>query len=72
MKLSNETYDILKMLTIRILPAVLTFVGVVMTALQMPYRDVVMTIGTAFITCLGTCLGISSDNYYADAEEEDM
>ena len=68
MKLSNKTYDFLKNLVIRVLPAILTFAGVVMTTLNFEYTEIVLTIGTAFITMLGTILGISTNRYYIDLE----
>lgn len=63
MKMSNKTYDILKWIDIVVLPALLTFYGVIGTTLNIPYTEAVTIIGTAFITCLGTCLGISNINY---------
>jgi Na+/H+ antiporter NhaA len=63
MKLSNETYDNLKKCVMYILPALVTFAGVVMNTLEFQYTDKVLTIASAFITFLGTCLGISNYNY---------
>ena len=62
--MSNKVYDTLKWITQIVLPAILTFFGVVGVTLGLPYTESVITIGTAGITCLGTCLGISSHNYY--------
>lgn len=63
MTFSNKTYDILKWLVITVLPALLAFFGVVGTTLNLPYTEIVMTIGSAFITCLGAIVGVSSKNY---------
>ena len=62
--MSNKVYDILKRVTQIILPAILSLYGVIGATLGIPYTQEVMTIGAAVITCLGTCLGISSHNYY--------
>ena len=63
MKMSNKTYDILKYFDLIFLPALLTFYGIIGKTLSLPYTQEVLTIGTAFVTFLGTCLGISSYNY---------
>lgn len=74
MKLSNKLYDRLKYLTLRVLPAILTFVGIVLTQLKYANTEVVLIIGTGFITMLGQILGISNDKYnkteLIDQEEE--
>lgn len=62
--MSNKVYDILKRVTQIILPALLSLYGVIGSTLGIPHTQDVMTIGAAVITCLGTCLGISSHNYY--------
>lgn len=61
--MSNQTYDILKRIAQVVLPALITFYGVVGSTLSIPYTQEVMTIATAFDACLGTILGISSANY---------
>ena len=66
--MSNKTYDFLKLLVMRILPAILTFVGIVLTSFNYEYTEIVLTIGTAFITMLGTILGISTNKYYIELE----
>ena len=63
MKFSNKTYDILKWVVGTVLPAVLTFYGVVGDTFGIPFTIQVLTVGAAFIFCLGTCLGISNINY---------
>lgn len=61
--MSNKVYDILKYCTLIIFPALITFAGVIMNSLNYVHTDIVLTISTAFVTCLGTCLGISNYNY---------
>lgn len=63
MIMNNKIYDVLKWITQVVLPAILTFYGVVGATLQLPHTDVIMTIGSAFIVMLGTILGISNANY---------
>ena len=61
--MSNKVYDVLKWVVMIVLPAVLTFFGVLGATLDWSFTDTVITIGTAFITMLGTILGISNINY---------
>jgi Na+/H+ antiporter NhaA len=70
MKLKNETYDVLKWVAQVALPAVLTFIGVVMTTLDIPHVEAVLTIGAAADTLLGALLGVSTANYIKEQEEE--
>ena len=67
LKMKNETYDFLKFLDMRVLPALLAFYGVIGATLNIPYTQEVVTIGAAAIACLGNILGISNDNYKKDA-----
>ena len=70
MKLSNNIYNILKWITLVVLPAIITFAGVVMNTLNFEYTNVVLTIATAFVTMLGSILGLSSYNYNKGKEEK--
>ena len=63
MKMSNKVYDTLKFIDMRVAPALLTFYGIIGATLNIPYTQAVLTIGAGAITCLGTILGISNDNY---------
>lgn len=63
MKFSNKTYDILKWVVGTVLPAIMTFYGVIGETFDIPYTAQVLIVGAAFITFLGTCLGISNINY---------
>ena len=63
MTLSSKTYDRMKWFTLIFLPALVTFTGVVMNALDFTYTDVTLTILVAFQTFLGSILGISNYNY---------
>lgn len=67
--MSNKTYDILKWVALVVLPALITFYGVVGTTLHIPYTQETITIASAFDTFLGTILGISSVNYNKKEEK---
>lgn len=67
--MSNKTYDVLKRIVQIALPAILTCFGVIGTTLGLSYTEDAITIGTAITTCLGTCLEISSHNYYKKEEK---
>lgn len=60
---NSKVYDVLKFITLRVLPALLTFAGIVLTQTQYSHTEMVMIIGAGFITMLGQILGISSDKY---------
>lgn len=63
MKLSNQTYDILKWLTVIVLPALATLYTVLGNTWGLPYVDQIPATITALSTFLGACLMISSANY---------
>lgn len=69
MKMNNKVYDVLKWITLIVFPAILGFYGLIGGELNIPYTEEVLTIGNGFITCLGTCLGISTMNYNKTKEE---
>ena len=68
MKMKNKTYDVLKYFDMRVLPALLTFYGIIGTTLHIPHTQEILTIGAGFVACLGNILGISSNNYYKGDE----
>lgn len=61
--MSNKVYDILKWTSLVFLPALITFMGVVMNVTEFQYTDTVLTIAVAFNTFLGTILGLSNISY---------
>ena len=63
MKMSNKVYDILKWITLVFLPALTTFVGVILNCFHVEGTEVILTIMVGFTTFLGSILGISSLNY---------
>jgi len=63
MKMSNKTYDALKWIAMVFLPALTTFVGVILNSFNVPGTETILTIMIALDTFLGSLLGISSINY---------
>lgn len=61
--MSNKLYDTLKWIAIIFLPAISTFLGTVLTSLNVANTEVILIIINAFATFLGTLLGISNINY---------
>lgn len=63
MKMSNKVYDILKWIVMVFLPALTTFVGVILNSFNVQGTETILTIMIALDTFLGSLLGISSINY---------
>lgn len=66
--MSNKLYDVLKWIAIVFLPALTTFVGVVLNSLDVGNSEVILTIMTGLATFLGAILGISNYNYQKESE----
>ena len=66
MKLSNETYDILKKIALYILPALATLWLTLGKIWGLPYTTEIGATITAIDVFIGACLGISSKNYYEE------
>ena len=62
--MSNKLYDKLKWVAIVFLPSFITFLGVVLTTLNINCTETILIIANAFATFLGAILGISNINYY--------
>ncbi len=63
MKMSNSLYDILKWLTVVVLPALATFYALLANTWNLPFAEQIPTTITGLSTLLGACLMISSSNY---------
>ena len=63
MKISNETYDILKWIAMYLLPAVGTLYFALAGIWGIPYGEQVVGTITAIDTILGVLLGLSSASY---------
>lgn len=66
--MSNRTYDIIKLIALIILPAITTFVGVTLEALDVECSGIVITIMTAFDVMLGTIIEKVSAAYNKNKE----
>lgn len=67
--MSNKTYDIIKIIALIILPALTTFVGVTLEALDVSCTGVVVTIMTAFDAMVGGIIEKLSAMYKKKIEE---
>ena len=70
MKLSNKTYDILKTILTKVVPALIFLIGTLGEIYH--FEDIANTINLtigAIATAVGMALGISSKNYYKDKEK---
>lgn len=61
--MSNKTYDIIKIIALVVLPAVTTFVGITLEALNVECTGVVVTIMTAFGAMVGGIIEKLSSMY---------
>lgn len=69
MKLPNEIYDILKWVTMIVIPAMATaYVGLA-AVWGWPYADEIAKTAAVICTLLGALLGISTAQYNKSAEE---
>lgn len=64
LKMSNETYDILKFIAQILLPAIGTLYFALATIWGFPYGEQIVGTVTAVDAFLGTCLGISTKEYW--------
>lgn len=64
MKMSNETYDLLKKIALYFLPALATLWLTIGKIWGIPYTTEIGATLTAIDVFIGACLGISSKNYY--------
>lgn len=68
---NNKVYDVLKWCCIIVIPAMITFFGVVGDTLNWSFTQPVLIISGAFNTMLGTILGIGNIKYKSMVENED-
>lgn len=72
MKIKDSTYNFLKYFVQVFMPALTTFVGVVLTVVGCPYTESVLTIMTALTAFLGSILMVSSNKYWKEVSHEDI
>ena len=70
MKLSDQTYDVLKWLAIYFIPGLTTFVGVVGIAVNWGYTAIATTIIGALGSFIATCIGMSVSEYEKSKKEQ--
>lgn len=70
MSMSNKTYDILKWITMYLLPAAGTLYFALAGIWGLPYGEQVVGTITAIDTFLGVILGISTSQYNKTADKE--
>lgn len=68
MILPDKVYNILKWVSLVLLPALTTLVGVILKCFNVECTDIVLTIMTAITTFMGTILGVSNINYKKNTE----
>lgn len=61
--MSSKVYDFLRWFSAIFLPALTTFVGVVLTALHVPCADTVITIMAGFTTFMNAIVGVNKAVY---------
>ena len=61
--MSSNVYDFLRWFSAIFLPALTTFVGVVLTALNVPCADTVITIMAGFTTFMNAIVGVNKVAY---------
>ena len=67
--LTNKQYDILKWIVSIFIPALVTFLGTVMTSLGWAHTELFLKIAVAFQLFLGTIFKLSDVNYEKNKEE---
>jgi len=72
-KLKNEIYDVLKWIALICIPALVTFLSVVLGVLNVDPRtvNVITTIMSALGTLIGTLIGVSTSAYNKQKGEQD-
>lgn len=63
MKIPDKLYDILKWITLIVIPALTTLYAVLDNVFMWGYAEVVTTISAAVCTCIGAIIGISTAQY---------
>lgn len=71
MKLSNDTYDVLKWVAQVLIPSLGTLIFAIANIWGLPYGEQIVGTLTAVDAFLGVCLGISSDNYHKSIGDSD-
>ena len=72
MKLKDSIYDVLKWIALICIPAVVTFLSVVLGVLEINPKtiNVIVTIISAIGTLIGTLIGVSTAAYNKEKKDE--
>ena len=72
MKLKNSIYDVLKWVALICIPAVVTFLSVVLGVLEIDPKtiNIIVTIISAIGTLIGTLIGVSTAAYNKEKQDE--
>lgn len=72
MKLKDSIYDVLKWVALICIPAVVTFLSVVLGVLEIDPKtiNVIVTIISAIGTLIGTLIGVSTAAYNKEKKDE--
>lgn len=70
MLLKNETYDILKLLSTKVIPAIVFLVGSIGHAIDWSYTAIAVAIIGAVGEAIGILIGESSKAYYGELGNE--
>ena len=71
MQLNSKVYDVLKWITMIVLPALATAYVGLSAIWGFPYADEIAKTTAVICTLLGALLGISTVSYYKDGEPEE-
>jgi small-conductance mechanosensitive channel len=71
MKIPDKVYDILKWIALICIPAIVTFLSVVLAAIEVDPKtiNVVVTIIAAIGTLIGSLIGVSTATYNKDKDK---
>ena len=72
MKMSNKVYDIIKFVTLHVLPPLGTLYFALAAIWGFPYGEAIVGTITAVETCLCTMLGISNAQYKKELAAKEM
>ena len=69
MKLSNQTYDILKYVALIVLPAIATLYSTLAQIWGLPYAEQIPLTIMAIDTAVGVLLQISTNQYHSEGDK---
>lgn len=70
MKMSNKVYDVLKWISMVVIPAFVTMLGTILSVLKVANTNVILIIIGAVATCLGSILKKSNMDYMKKEENK--